>query len=439
MVQILISLLITLAMSAFGGNGAFGVPGPSPGNEAGAFYGVQERPLVDHGTRLNVYGPEQRTIIRINESTIEVPLADHLSSVRVVAGEDSTHHEYGPYGVTADRTSNAVYAGHPYDASQDAYATPSRWYDAPSGRFLSRDPIPGLSNPYSYTNSNPVNQLDPDGRATTYFFLWSRIDSMAHYPNGQTAWRYHEIMRIAIDEHRLPVTGAELEVSAETPFHYNPGTGRHHLTIMVPGAPGGRVAIADTAPGRITNMTGPEFASYLSLRMRQQFGNASDHLRSISLFRCQNACRRPSGGPVEPSFAEDFARVARPHFPRLREVIVSPYEIDAVELRREGLPSEVGLRVPANADRESIILSIDPQQLLGGNFPEDLFHRPTPSMIYGVNELVPTPGHPDRTHLQFSSDSNRIHSFMDLHRNELTEPILRSIPIEAPIVEPPVE
>ena len=108
--------------------------------------------------------------------------------------------------------------------------------------------------------------------------------------------------------------------------------------------------------------------------------------------------------------------------PRLREVIVSPYEIDAVELRREGLPSEVGLLVPANADRESIILSIDPQQLLGGNFPEDLFHRPTPSMIYGVNELVPTPGHPDRTHLQFSSDSNRIHSFMDLHRNELTEP-----------------
>ena len=85
MVQILISLLITLAMSAFGGNGAFGIPRP-PGNEAGAFYGVQERPLVDHGTRLNVYGPEQRTIIRINESAIEVPLADHLSSVRVVAG-----------------------------------------------------------------------------------------------------------------------------------------------------------------------------------------------------------------------------------------------------------------------------------------------------------------------------------------------------------------
>ena len=34
---------------------------------------------------------------------------------------------------------------------------------------------------------------------------------------------------------------------------------------------------------------------------------------------------------------------------------------------------------------------------------------------------------------QFSIDSNRVHSFMDLHRNEFTRPVMQEIHIDAPV------
>jgi len=51
----------------------------------------------------------------------------------------------------------------------------ARWYDPGSGRFLSTDPLirsaatPQSANPYSYTENNPVNGVDPDGRKLIFF------------------------------------------------------------------------------------------------------------------------------------------------------------------------------------------------------------------------------------------------------------------------------
>ena len=45
----------------------------------------------------------------------------------------------------------------------------ARYYDPTSGRFVSRDPFPGLMrlpqtlNPYAYVTNNPVNLIDPSG------------------------------------------------------------------------------------------------------------------------------------------------------------------------------------------------------------------------------------------------------------------------------------
>jgi len=50
----------------------------------------------------------------------------------------------------------------------------ARWYDPGSGRFLSVDPLirsaatPQSANPYSYTENNPVNGVDPTGEWTLY-------------------------------------------------------------------------------------------------------------------------------------------------------------------------------------------------------------------------------------------------------------------------------
>jgi len=46
----------------------------------------------------------------------------------------------------------------------------ARWYDPATGRFLTRDPFPGLAalpqtqHPYVYVGNNPVNLVDPSGR-----------------------------------------------------------------------------------------------------------------------------------------------------------------------------------------------------------------------------------------------------------------------------------
>jgi len=51
----------------------------------------------------------------------------------------------------------------------------ARWYDPGSGRFLSVDPlirttlIPQSANPYSYTENNPVNGVDPTGEQLYIF------------------------------------------------------------------------------------------------------------------------------------------------------------------------------------------------------------------------------------------------------------------------------
>ena len=45
----------------------------------------------------------------------------------------------------------------------------ARWYDPGTGRFLTRDPFPGLAmlpstqHPYVYVGNNPVNLTDPSG------------------------------------------------------------------------------------------------------------------------------------------------------------------------------------------------------------------------------------------------------------------------------------
>ncbi len=51
------------------------------------------------------------------------------------------------------------------------YYLRARWYDAASGRFLSRDPRPGFGprtvNPYQYARGNPLHYVDPTGSQST--------------------------------------------------------------------------------------------------------------------------------------------------------------------------------------------------------------------------------------------------------------------------------
>ncbi|RIK04521.1 MAG: hypothetical protein DCC49_13360 [Acidobacteria bacterium] len=88
-------------------------------------------------------------------------------------GNIVNRYAYGPWG-EATRVSETVhqpfrYAGYRYEDRFDLYCLRARWYDAGTGRFLSRDPMAGALqnlralNTYIYAFDSPATETDPDG------------------------------------------------------------------------------------------------------------------------------------------------------------------------------------------------------------------------------------------------------------------------------------
>jgi RHS repeat-associated protein len=61
------------------------------------------------------------------------------------------------------------YAGYRYDEATGLYYLMARYYDAETGRFLTRDKFHGFEddpkslNQYAYAHGNPVRYMDPEG------------------------------------------------------------------------------------------------------------------------------------------------------------------------------------------------------------------------------------------------------------------------------------
>jgi len=61
------------------------------------------------------------------------------------------------------------FAGEQLDPSTSLYNLRARYYAPAAGRFMSRDPFPGLAtrpqsqHPYTYVSNNSVNRIDPSG------------------------------------------------------------------------------------------------------------------------------------------------------------------------------------------------------------------------------------------------------------------------------------
>ncbi|QKS72324.1 RHS repeat-associated core domain-containing protein [Paenalkalicoccus suaedae] len=84
---------------------------------------------------------------------------------------------YDAYGTIIGQTGNGLtgdgrllreanpfrYASYVYDEETSLYYVQTRYYDADTGRFLTRD-IVADTNLYIYADNNPVNFVDPDGR-----------------------------------------------------------------------------------------------------------------------------------------------------------------------------------------------------------------------------------------------------------------------------------
>jgi len=100
--------------------------------------------------------------------------ADGLGSTRAVTddiGAVEQTYEYDVYGAVTGGSGSLdnsfQFAGEQVDATTGLQYLRARYYDAETGRFISRDPIassPGAPiNPFSYVRSNPANAIDPTG------------------------------------------------------------------------------------------------------------------------------------------------------------------------------------------------------------------------------------------------------------------------------------
>jgi RHS repeat-associated protein len=98
----------------------------------------------------------------------EYELSDGLGSTTGLAdgtGAVTDTYTYDVYGAVRTRTGTSpnefTYTGEQVDSSGLQYLR-ARYYDAATGRFASRDPLP-FAQRYAYVGGNPANLVDPTG------------------------------------------------------------------------------------------------------------------------------------------------------------------------------------------------------------------------------------------------------------------------------------
>ncbi|MGO9316973.1 MAG: RHS repeat-associated core domain-containing protein [Terracidiphilus sp.] len=106
---------------------------------------------------------------------------DGAGSVRQLinsAGVVTDEYEYDAYGNSFTKSgttpNNYLYRGEQYDSDLGLYYLRAIYYNPSTGRFLSRDPLDGNANDpatlhkYLYVGGDPVNWIDPSGRAELF-------------------------------------------------------------------------------------------------------------------------------------------------------------------------------------------------------------------------------------------------------------------------------
>jgi RHS repeat-associated protein len=121
---------------------------------------------------------------------------DGLGSVRLVSDASRALlalHDYDPFGVPRSGISTPFgFTGQQWDSGAGLLYLRARYYDPQLGRFLSRDPFPGLAaipqslHPYAYAFNNPVNLVDPSGEFAP--LLVPIIGALSG--GGFAAWQY---------------------------------------------------------------------------------------------------------------------------------------------------------------------------------------------------------------------------------------------------------
>jgi RHS repeat-associated protein len=108
------------------------------------------------------------------------------------SGAVTDTYEYDAFGnkftVSGTTPNNYLYRGEQYDPDLGLYYLRARYYNPATGRFMSRDPLDGLPwdpktmHKYLYVGSDPVNYVDPRGRAGLFQYA---IEQSASIPEAK--------------------------------------------------------------------------------------------------------------------------------------------------------------------------------------------------------------------------------------------------------------
>jgi RHS repeat-associated protein len=129
---------------------------------------------------------------------------DGMGSVRQLtnpAGVITDKYDYDAFGNLINSTgttpNNYLYRGEQYDSDLGLYYLRARYYNASTGRFLSRDPEDGKPidpktlHKYLYADGDPVSRIDPTGRSALEEGVYLDIRT------GLTAYEYGFALGVA--------------------------------------------------------------------------------------------------------------------------------------------------------------------------------------------------------------------------------------------------
>jgi RHS repeat-associated protein len=127
--------------------------------------------LLQNGSTYYVYGPEGQPIEQITGTTPTYLHSDQQGSTRLLTNDSGSpvgRYDYTPWGSVAKHsgsgTTNLQYDGQYTDSETGYQYLRFRYYDPPTGQFLTPDPIfPLTRERYQYVEDNPLDATDPYG------------------------------------------------------------------------------------------------------------------------------------------------------------------------------------------------------------------------------------------------------------------------------------
>ena len=148
-------------------------------------------------TRTYTYGLQRISQNQVISSTWTPSFYSYDGSGNVraltnTAGATTDTYEYDAFGnsftVSGTTPNEMMYRGEQYDLDLRLYYLRARYCNPLTGRFMSRDPnagtplIPAMLHKYLYTGGDPVNHIDPRGRADLFDYA---IRSNAAIPEAK--------------------------------------------------------------------------------------------------------------------------------------------------------------------------------------------------------------------------------------------------------------